>query len=100
MPYKVRKYRGHDLYYVWNPETGQRFSYEPMPRKQAILQMKALYANENIDYDKQILKKKKMGYQRYEPGSDRAKDIMAKARASRKFSKETYPKANSLSSQQ
>jgi hypothetical protein len=80
MPYAIRKYRGKDLYYVYNPETKERFSAEPMMRKLAMKQLRALYANEGIDYDKQIKKPKVMHKRRFEPGSDRAKEIMAKAR--------------------
>jgi hypothetical protein len=83
MPYNIRKVRGKDLYYVYNPETKQRFSVEPMERKMAMKQLRALYANEGVDYDKQIKKPKVMHKRRYEPGSDRAKEIMAKARAVR-----------------
>jgi hypothetical protein len=83
MPYKLRKVRQKDLYYVYNPETKERFSNEPMERKMAMRQLRALYANEGIDYDKQIKKPKVMHKRRYEPGSDRAKEVMAKARAVR-----------------
>ena len=83
MPYNIRKVRGKDLYYVYNPETKKRFSVEPMERKMAMKQLRALYANEGVDYDKQIKKPKVMHKRRYEPGSDRAKEIMAKARAVR-----------------
>jgi hypothetical protein len=54
-----------------------------MERKMAMRQLRALYANEGVDYDKQIKKPKVMHKRRYEPGSDRAKEIMAKARAVR-----------------
>jgi hypothetical protein len=45
MPYKVIKSgRG---FYVENKETGRRFSNSPIPKSNALAQMRALYAHEN-----------------------------------------------------
>ena len=45
MPYKLKKVRGSDLYYVINTETGHRHSMEPMTKKMANRQLRAIYAN-------------------------------------------------------
>jgi hypothetical protein len=68
MPYKLRKSRGQDLYWVVNKDTGKKYSNEPLPKEKAQAQMRALYASEtnkpSDDVDKWIapikaLKKKK-----------------------------------------
>lgn len=46
MPYKLRKSRGKDLYWVITTDTGKKHSNEPLPLERAKAQMKALYANE------------------------------------------------------
>jgi hypothetical protein len=45
MPYKLRKARGKDLYYVITKDTGKKHSNEPLPLERAKAQMKALYAS-------------------------------------------------------
>jgi len=45
MPYKLRKAPNKDLYWVVG-EDGKHKSKEPMPKKKALAQMRALYANE------------------------------------------------------
>lgn len=51
MPYKLRKSRGKDLYWVVNKETGKKYSHEPLPKERAEAQMRALYASENKPQD-------------------------------------------------
>ncbi len=46
MPYKLRKARGKEAYYVVNTETGKKHSKSPLPKETAKAQMRALYANE------------------------------------------------------
>ena len=45
MPYKLRKCRGKDLYWVITKTTGEKHSNEPLPLERAKAQMKALYAS-------------------------------------------------------
>lgn len=47
MPYKLRKAPKKELYWVVNKETGKKHSKEPLPRKRAEAQMRALYAVES-----------------------------------------------------
>ena len=47
MPYALRKARGKDAYWVVNKETGEKFSHDPLPRRRAEAQQKALYAAES-----------------------------------------------------
>ena len=49
MPYKLRKAPKKDLYWVVNKETGKKYSKEPLPKGRAQAQMRALYANENVE---------------------------------------------------
>ena len=42
MPYKLRKARNRDLYWVVAVETGKKFSEEPMPLEKAEAQMRVL----------------------------------------------------------
>jgi hypothetical protein len=46
MPYKLQKQPRHDRYWVVNPITGHKFSKLPLPKEDALAQMRALYANE------------------------------------------------------
>jgi hypothetical protein len=46
MPFKMRKAPKRDLYWVINKETGHKYSKEPLPKENAMAQMRALYANE------------------------------------------------------
>jgi len=59
MPYKLRKQRGKDLYWVVNKDTGKKYSNEPLPKERAQAQMRALYSHmeggdlsEAIEYGK------------------------------------------------
>lgn len=45
MPYKLKKVRGSDLYYVINVENGHRHSMEPLTKEMANRQLRAIYAN-------------------------------------------------------
>jgi hypothetical protein len=47
MPYKLRKAPNRDLYWVVNKETNKKFSKDPLPKEDAMAQMRALYANTN-----------------------------------------------------
>lgn len=47
MPYKIRKAPGKERYWAVNPDTGERFSRNPLPKSRAIRQVRALYASEN-----------------------------------------------------
>lgn len=46
MPYALRKARGRDAYWVVNKETGEKYSHDPLPKRRAEAQRKALYASE------------------------------------------------------
>jgi hypothetical protein len=48
MPYKLRKARGKDLYWVV-AEDGTKKSKEPLPLERAKAQMRALYANMHLE---------------------------------------------------
>lgn len=48
MPYKLRKARGRDLYWVVT-EDGSKKSKEPLPLERAKAQMRALYANMHLE---------------------------------------------------
>jgi len=47
MPYGIRKSPNKNLYWVFNKETGKKFSKKPIPRERAEAQRRAIYANEN-----------------------------------------------------
>jgi ankyrin repeat protein len=47
MPYGIRKSPNKNLYWVYNKETGKKFSKKPIPRERAEAQRRAIYANEN-----------------------------------------------------
>jgi len=47
MPYGLRKSRGRDLFWVYNKETGRKYSKKPLPRSRAEAQRRAIYATEN-----------------------------------------------------
>lgn len=90
MPWKIMKVRYKDLYYVVNKETKKRHSLEPLTKKFAMAQLRALYANEGIRYE-DTLKKPMPSKMRYPKGSQKAKDIMAHARAVKYGTKQTEP---------
>lgn len=50
MPYKLRKHRGQELYYVVKKESGEKMMKTPIPRDEAIKMMRALYANEGVKF--------------------------------------------------
>ena len=47
MPYGIRKSPNKNLYWVYNKETGKKYSKKPIPRERAEAQRRAIYANEN-----------------------------------------------------
>ena len=47
MPYGLRKSPNKNLYWVYNKETGKKFSKKPIPRERAEAQRRAIYASEN-----------------------------------------------------
>ena len=47
MPYGIRKSPNKNLYWVFNKETGKKFSKKPIPRERAEAQRRAIYASEN-----------------------------------------------------
>lgn len=47
MPYKLRKAPKRELYWVVNKETGKKYSKDPLPKENALAQMRALYASED-----------------------------------------------------
>jgi hypothetical protein len=77
MPYGIRKVPNEDLYYVYNKETKSKFSKLPLNKETAMAQVRALYANEGMEYKE---KKKIPGRSRVLAGSDEAKEKMRKVR--------------------
>ena len=47
MPFGIRKSPNKNLYWVYNKETGKKFSKKPIPRERAEAQRRAIYASEN-----------------------------------------------------
>jgi hypothetical protein len=47
MPYGIRKSPGRNLYWVYNKNTGKKYSKSPIPRARAEAQRRAIYASEN-----------------------------------------------------
>lgn len=47
--YHLRKAPKKNLYWVYNKNTGQKYSKEPLPKERAEAQRKALYANEKMN---------------------------------------------------
>jgi len=47
MPYGIRKSPNKNLFWVYNKETGKKYSKKPIPRERAEAQRRAIYANEN-----------------------------------------------------
>lgn len=47
MPYGIRKSPGKNLYWVFNKQTGKKYSKKPIPRSRAEAQRRAIYASEN-----------------------------------------------------
>lgn len=48
MPYKLRKARNQDKYWVIGTESGKPHSNEPLPKPRAEAQMRALYRAEGL----------------------------------------------------
>ena len=46
MPWKLRKAPKQELYWVVNKDNGNKYSKKPLPREDAVAQMRALYASE------------------------------------------------------
>ena len=46
MPYKLRKSRNQEKYWVVNKKSGHKYSKRPLDRSMAVRQMRALYASE------------------------------------------------------
>jgi hypothetical protein len=46
MPYKLRKSRNQEKYWVVNKKSGHKYSKRPLERSMAVRQMRALYASE------------------------------------------------------
>jgi len=47
MPYGIRKSPKKNLFWVYNKETGKKYSKKPIPRERAEAQRRAIYASEN-----------------------------------------------------
>lgn len=47
MPFGLRKSPNTNLYWVYNKKTGQKYSRNPIPKKRAEAQRRAIYASEN-----------------------------------------------------
>ncbi len=47
MPYGLRKSPNKELYWVFNKETGHKFSKLPLPKERALAQRRAIYASQN-----------------------------------------------------
>lgn len=47
MPYGIRKSPNKELYWVFNKETGRKYSKSPIPKERAEAQRRAIYASEN-----------------------------------------------------
>lgn len=52
MPYKLRKARNQDKYFVIGTESGKAHSKEPLPKPVAEAQMRALYRAEGMEKKK------------------------------------------------
>jgi hypothetical protein len=91
MPYKLRKSRGRNLYWVVNEETKRKYSKDPLPLHTAEAQIRALYREDNIEFTKKeknkskVLRRKLPQRTRTDPGSEKAKERMAHARNFRKL---------------
>ena len=85
MPYDLRKQPLHDKYWVYNKETGKKYSYEPLDKETAMKQLRALYMAEGIEIPKiRHTKKKNPKMIRNQKGSEEAKAKMASVRAGKK----------------
>jgi hypothetical protein len=91
MPYRLRKSRGRDLYFVINEITKKKYSKEPLPLATAEAQMKALYRAEGLELNKKerdkskVLRRKLPQRSRFEPGSEKAHERMEHARKHRRY---------------
>ena len=90
MPYKLRKARGQNLYWVISEETGKKHSLEPLPLDVAEKQLKALYYAMGLEVKRKdllkskALRRKNPNMSRFQPGTDEAKEWMIRAREGRK----------------
>ena len=75
MPYVLYKKPRHNLWWVKNAETGEKFSHEALPRDKAEAQLKALYAAEERAARPKMPKKA-----RYPAGSPEAHAAMQRIR--------------------
>jgi hypothetical protein len=91
MPYKLRKSRGKELYFVINETTKKKYSKDPLPLATAEAQMRALYRAEGLEFNKKerdrskVLRRKLPQRSRFEPGSDKAHERMEHARQHRRY---------------
>jgi hypothetical protein len=60
MPYGLRKSPKKELYWVFNKETGHKFSKLPLPKQRAQAQIRAIYASERIRAGSKSPKKKSL----------------------------------------
>jgi hypothetical protein len=94
MPYKLRKARGQNLYWVISEETGKKHSLEPLPLDVAEKQLKALYYAMGLEVKRKdllkskALRRKNPNMSRFQPGTDEAKEWMQRAREGRKKKEE------------
>lgn len=56
MPYKLRKARNQDKFFVIGTESGKPHSKEPLPKPVAEAQMRALYRSEGLMKKKSVKK--------------------------------------------
>ena len=94
MPYKLRKARGQNLYWVISEETGKKHSLEPLSLDVAEKQLKALYYEMGLEVKRKdllkskALRRKNPNMSRFQPGTDEAKEWMTRAREGRKKKEE------------
>ena len=93
MPYKLRKSRDRDLYWVVNAETGKKYSYEALPKETAEKQIRLLYVRLGLEYKP---KEKNMSKVRYPKDSELAHEVMKKVREARILKKQERDKAREI----
>jgi hypothetical protein len=76
MPYRIRKAKNVDLYFV-SDFKGKKYSNDPVPKEDALKQMRALYASEGKEPP---VKKTWPQRARYSKGSELAREVMKQVR--------------------
>jgi hypothetical protein len=76
MPYRIRKAKNVDLYFV-SDFKGKKYSNDPVPKEDALKPMRALYASEGKEPP---VKKTWPQRARYSKGSELAREVMKQVR--------------------